>query len=100
MTNTLVESPSVSVASGPAVVGTIGSQERAEYTAVGEPVNLASRLEGLNKRFGTSIIMSKSAHEETAGKIKVNPLGTQKIRGWDDPMEVFEVLGTDSAEVF
>lgn len=81
----------ICVTSGIAVVGNIGSEEHTEYTAIGEPVNLASRLEGLNKRLGTSIIVSEGILGGIKDKFQFNQLGSHKIRGWENPVEVFEV---------
>lgn len=80
------------VTSGEALVGNIGSEEKMEYTAVGEPVNLASRLEGVNKRLGTSAIVSRRVREATAGVFGYKELGSHAIRGWKDPLELFEPL--------
>jgi adenylate cyclase len=79
------------ITSGIAIVGNIGSEEHTEYTAIGEPVNLAARLEGINKRFGTDLIVSKSISDEMKESFPFKALGAQQIRGWKDPLEIFEV---------
>jgi len=83
----------ICVTSGTAVVGNIGSEERMEYTAIGEPVNLAVRLEGLNKRLHTEIIVPVNLFEETKEMFNYKNLGSYNIRGWDTPVEVYEVTG-------
>lgn len=76
---------------GYATAGTIGSQDRYEYTFIGDTVNIASRLDGLSKRLGYSIIISKETYihlnESTRGKFV--DLGMQKIRGKEEPLHVF-----------
>jgi len=83
----------ICVTFGTAVVGNIGSEARVSYTAIGEPVNMAARLEGLNKRFGTTIIASAQVQAATADSVETRPLGEHKIRGWEEPVQVYEVLG-------
>jgi adenylate cyclase len=85
------------VTSGEALVGNIGSDEKMEYTAIGEPVNLASRLEGVNKRLGTSAIVSKAVMEATGAAFQYKELGSHVIRGWKDPLDLFELLDPGSA---
>jgi len=82
----------ICVTSGIAVVGNIGSKERMEYTAIGEPVNLAVRLEGLNKRIGTDLIVPSNVFEETKETFEYKNLGSFNIRGWNTPVEVYEVI--------
>ncbi|MBU2529746.1 MAG: HAMP domain-containing protein [Elusimicrobia bacterium] len=81
----------ICVTAGIAVVGNIGSEEHTEYTAIGEPVNLAARLEGINKKFGTNLIVSKSISDKMKESFPFKELGAHQIRGWKDPLEIFEI---------
>ena len=79
--------------SGPAVVGNMGSKIRSNYTAMGDTVNLASRLEGTNKQFGTYILISATTCEQ-AGDAEFNyrRLGEVQVKGKSKPTEVYELL--------
>ena len=76
---------------GYATAGTIGSQERFEYTFIGDTVNIASRLDGLSKRLGYSIIISEDTfiHLNEKTQEKFTDLGEQKIRGKEIPLHVY-----------
>jgi len=82
----------IGISSGEAVVGNLGSQIRTQYTALGSVINLASRLQGLNKELGTTILVTRSVAEAVADEIESRPLGEQNVRGHPEPVEVFELV--------
>ncbi|MCW9031156.1 MAG: hypothetical protein OQK58_06670 [Gammaproteobacteria bacterium] len=76
---------------GYATAGTIGSHNRFEYTFIGDTVNIASRLDGLSKRLGYSIIISDETYKHLGSysKEKFIDLGVQKIRGKERPLHIY-----------
>ena len=77
---------------GDAVVGNVGSDERLNYTALGASVNLAARLEGLNKELGTRILLSESAVQALKADFLVRPVDVVLPKGTSRPVPVFELL--------
>jgi adenylate cyclase len=78
--------------SGPAVVGNMGSRTRFDYTMLGDAVNLAARLEGINKQFRTYTMASGATVERMAGAFPVRELSRVAVVGRREPVTVFEPM--------
>ncbi len=78
--------------SGNAIVGNMGSKSRFDYTAMGDNVNIASRMEGLNKMYGTNIIITEHTYKIVKDKFETRKLDAVRVKGKKKPILIYELL--------
>ena len=83
----------IGINTGIATIGNMGSTKKKNYTAMGDTVNLASRLEGVNKLFHTKIIISESTFKRVKDKILARELDLIRVKGKKQPVKIYEVIG-------
>jgi adenylate cyclase len=78
---------------GEANVGNFGSLDRVDYTALGSSVNLASRVEGMNKFLGTQLLITEATYALLDGRVLTRELGLFRLKGLERPIVIYELLG-------
>jgi adenylate cyclase len=82
----------VGINTGEAVVGTLGSKQLLQYTAIGDTINLGARLESITKEYKSNIIISESTYELVKGKFVTKELGEVTVKGKTQPVKIYSVL--------
>jgi len=84
----------IGINSGTAIVGNIGASERMEYTAIGDTVNLASRLQAATRDVNADILMSEYTYHALRGVVKANKIGPVQVKGRSEPVVTYAVQET------
>lgn len=87
----------IGVSTGEMIVGTIGSPASRNFTVMGDPVNLGSRLEGASKAYGTRILVSKRTHDLLDGHVPSREIDAIRVKGKVEPIRVFELIKDSAA---
>ncbi|MEM7727189.1 MAG: adenylate/guanylate cyclase domain-containing protein [Cyanobacteria bacterium P01_A01_bin.45] len=90
----------IGINSDTVISGNIGSSKRMEFTAIGDGVNLSSRLESVSKQYGCDIILSENTYQRCHDKVWARELDYIRVKGRNEPVAIYQLIGlrTDSIE--
>jgi adenylate cyclase len=90
----------IGINSDSVISGNIGSSRRMEFTAIGDGVNLGSRLESASKIYGCDILISESTYRPCADRVWVRELDCIRVKGKNQPVSIYELVGLQSEKIF
>ncbi|MCL2181740.1 MAG: adenylate/guanylate cyclase domain-containing protein [Treponema sp.] len=82
----------IGINSGEMIVGNMGTQKKMNYTIISNAVNLASRIEGVNKQYGTGVLATENTIKDTQGKLLVRKLDRIRVVGINEPVRIYEII--------
>lgn len=82
----------IGINTGPVVFGSVGAKDRMDFTSIGDTVNLAARLEGANKTYGTKTLMSEAVYEKVKANYLCREIDRLTVKGKTKPVRIFELL--------
>ena len=82
----------IGINSGPVVFGSVGARDRMDFTSIGDTVNLAARLEGANKTYGTKSLISEAVYEKVKDTFLCREIDLITVKGKNQPVRIFEIL--------
>jgi adenylate cyclase len=85
----------VGLYTGDAVIGDIGTAKRREFTAIGDTVNAASRLEGITKEMRCVVCAAEVTVKAAGEGVRTGKLETRQVKGRSEPIRIYEILGVD-----
>ncbi len=89
----------IGINSGPVVFGSVGARERMDFTSIGDTVNLAARLEGANKTYGTKSLISETVYESVKDSFLCREIDLITVKGKNQPVRIFEILQESASAV-
>lgn len=82
----------IGINSGPVVFGSVGARDRMDFTSIGDTVNLAARLEGANKEYGSKSLITEAVYEKVKDEYLCREIDLIAVKGKNEPVRIFEIL--------